>query len=80
MPTDIESLDDHEVQLLQFLVTVFGNRTKSKIRHAWETGDYSGMLLKSGDDAILQQLRIRLGPSWLFGLKWKEIRHARPSK
>jgi hypothetical protein len=38
-----------------------GRKWKAALRLAWETGNYGG----SDHDAALQQLRNRLGPSWL---------------
>ena len=68
-------LTREDIGLLLFLRAKYHNRTKQLIRDAWYDGDYSplGIALGSNEESILQFLRNSKGPSWLAGLKWKEL-------
>jgi hypothetical protein len=60
-PPEEEILTADEHAALRAWANEEGPRWKAALRLAWETGNYGG----SEHDAALQQLRNRLGPSWL---------------
>jgi hypothetical protein len=61
LPTEEEILTANEHAALRAWAGEHSPKWKAALRLAWETGDYRG----SDHDAALQQLRNRLGPSWL---------------
>lgn len=66
-------IEPFERKLLAYLFALYGNRTKTKIRHAWESGDYSKMRLGENDESTLQAMRNTRGPSWLVALKLSSL-------
>lgn len=71
---DLPELDQEEKSLLAFLYAMNGRQTKSRIRDAWESGNYSEIRgLKPGQDQTLQHLRNTHGPTWLWNLSWKTL-------
>ena len=42
-----------------------GRRWKAWLRASWSSGVYPIYACENGDDALLQQVRNTLGPSWL---------------
>ncbi len=68
-------LDTSESQYLLYLWARNGNQFKKRLRHAWETGDYSGLTVAMGsnEESMLQRLRNTHGPSWLHGLRKHEL-------
>lgn len=66
---ELTTLEEDTRRFLSYLFAAFGNRAKSKIRAAWESGDYSDLARSEKDEQILQWLRNTHGPSWLNGLK-----------
>jgi hypothetical protein len=56
-----EELTTEEQAALRAWADAHAPRWKAALRDAWDTGNYGG----SEDDAALQRVRNRLGPSWL---------------
>ena len=55
---------EHLAALERFRVQ-HGRRWKSWLRASWSSGVYPIYARDNGDDALLQQVRNALGPSWL---------------
>ena len=70
----MRQLTTEEQGVLRRLLGKNGNRTKSRIRHGWETGDYSDLRgLEAFDDSTLQRIRNTLGLSWLSRVSLRKV-------
>jgi hypothetical protein len=48
-----------------------GRDWKARLRHAWETGDYTGF--NPDHVHLLQQIRNQFGPTWLTKVRAKDL-------
>ena len=66
--TTTATLTAEQLKAIQEWAKVHGRTWKSKLRHAWETGNYDGIEQYGNTAAYLQQVRNTFGPSWLVRL------------